>query len=106
MGREPEIVLQDNVLVRSKLVSWTEFLEQTGVHTSRVGELIELGWIDPITTSDNDYLFQVRDVYRVRKLERLISDLEVNLAGACIIVDLVERVEHLEKRVRDLERLL
>lgn len=105
MGREPDI-MHETLLVRSKLVSWAEFLEQTGVHSSRVGELIELGWIEPITTSDRDYLFQVRDVYRLRKMERLISDLEVNLAGACIIVDLVERVEHLEQRVRDLERLL
>lgn len=106
MGREPEVVVGETLLVRSKLVSWAEFLEQTGVHSTRVGELIELGWIDPITTSDQDYLFRVRDVYRMRKLERLMCDLEVNLAGACIIVDLVERVEQLEKRVRDLERLL
>jgi hypothetical protein len=106
MGREPEIIVGESLLVRSKLVSWGEFQEQTGTHASRIGELIELGWIEPITTSDRDYLFRVRDVYRLRKLERLMCDLEVNLAGACIIVDLVERVECLEKRVRDLERLL
>lgn len=90
----------------SALVSWGEFVELTQVHPSRLGELIELGWLEPSRTSQDLYLFRVRDVYRTRKLQRLCVDLDVSAAGASIIVDLLERIEDLEKKVRDLEGLL
>ena len=103
---QPKKFGQEYFPVRSKMVSWTEFLELTAVHPTRIGELIELGWIEPRTTSEEHYLFKIRDVYRLRKLERLCQDLGVNVSGGCIIVDLLERIEYLEGKVRDLERLL
>jgi len=92
--------------VRSELISWAEFIELTGLHPSRVGELIELGWIEPRMTSEDRYLFRVRDVYRLRKLERICRDFELSSIGGTIIVDLLERIEGLEKAVRELEDLL
>ncbi len=92
--------------VKSALIAWTEFLELTGVHSAVVGELIELGWLSPQQTRDEQYLFRSGDVYRVRKLDRLCADLDISLAGASIIVDLLDRIDTLEKRVRDLERLV
>jgi chaperone modulatory protein CbpM len=92
--------------VRSRMVSWTEFLELTTVHPSRLGELIELGWIEPQRTGQEAYLFRIRDVYRLRKLTRLMEDLELGLVGGTIVVDLLERIEYLESKVAELERLL
>jgi len=92
--------------VKSSLIAWTQFLEITGVHATIVGELIELGWLAPQRTQDEQYLFRSRDVYRVRKLDRLCADLDISLAGATIIVDLLERIDTLENRVRELERLV
>ena len=92
--------------VKSALIAWTQFLELTGVHSTVVGELIELGWLSPQQTRDEQYLFRSRDEYRVRKLDRLCADLDISLTGGSIIVDLLERIDTLEKRVRDLERLV
>lgn len=92
--------------VRSRLVAWAQFLELTAVHPSRIGELVELGWIEPIRTQDEAYLFTMRDVYRLRKLERLCSDLDINAAGGCVIVDLLERIEFLESKVKALEGII
>ncbi|MEW5773500.1 MAG: chaperone modulator CbpM [Thermodesulfobacteriota bacterium] len=92
--------------VRSRMVSWGEFLELTTVHPSRLGELIDLGWIEPQRTGQEAYLFRVRDVYRLRKLMRLMEDLELGLVGGTIVVDLLERIEYLESKVAKLERLL
>lgn len=89
----------------SVLVSWSEFVEQTQVHPSRLGELIDLGWLEPRRTSQELYLFRVRDVYRTRKLERLCLDLGVSTVGGTIIVDLLERIETLESKIRELESL-
>ncbi len=88
----------------SERIAWTEFLEATGVHPSRIGELMDLGWIDPHTTASGEYLFVRRDVYRIRKLERLMVDFEMNTVAGTIVVDLLERVERLEDQVRRLER--
>lgn len=90
---------------RSSSVSWAEFMELTSVHPTRVGELLDLGWIDPNKTPAGDLLFQMRDVYRVRKLERLILDFELSTLAGTIIIDLLERVETLERQVRRYERL-
>jgi chaperone modulatory protein CbpM len=92
--------------VRSRMVSWAEFLELTTVHPSRLGELIDLGWIEPQRTGQEAYLFRVKDVYRLRKLLRLMEDLDLSLAGGTIVVDLLARIEYLETKVAELERLL
>jgi chaperone modulatory protein CbpM len=92
--------------VRSRLVAWAEFVELTACHPSRIGELIELGWIEPAMSSGESYLFTLRDVYRIRKLMRLCSDLDINLSGGCVVVDLLERIERLEQKLRELERLV
>lgn len=91
---------------RSELVIWSRFIELTGIHPSRLGELIELGWICPDRTREECYLFHPRDVFRVSKLERLCRDFELSAMAGTIIIDLLERIEILDQQVRDLRRLL
>ena len=93
-------------VLKSKMIAWTQFMELTGLHPSFVGELIELGWLAPQLTQGSEYLFKHRDVYRVKKLSRLCKDLDISMEGGSIIVDLLERIELLEKRVRELEQLI
>jgi chaperone modulatory protein CbpM len=90
---------------RSELMIWSRFVELTGIHPFRLGELIELGWVCPNKTLDECYLFHPKDVYRVSKLERLCRDFELSVMAGTIIVDLLERIEILEQQVRDLRRL-
>lgn len=90
---------------RSSSIAWAEIIELTGLHPSILGELIEIGWISPVRTMSDNYLFTARDVYRLRKLDRICRDFELNPVGAGIIVDLLDRIEHLEGKVRELNRL-
>ena len=49
-------------------------------------------------------MFRQIDVYKTRKVDRLCEDFELpSLAGA-IIVDLLERIEELETRLKELDR--
>ncbi|MFO7718039.1 MAG: chaperone modulator CbpM [Thermodesulfobacteriota bacterium] len=91
--------------IRSELLGWSQFVEFTGLHPSRIGELIEMGWLDPVVSGER-YLFRKRDVYRLRKFQRLCQDFGLSATGGSIIVDLLERVEALEREVRQLRRLL
>ncbi|WP_243309851.1 chaperone modulator CbpM [Fundidesulfovibrio agrisoli] len=100
------ILYGSDLPAKSDRIAWAQFIEMTEMHPALVGELIELGWLRPQLTSGSQYLFRHADVYRVKKLSRLCKDLDISPVGASIIVDLVERVEFLEKRVRELEKLL
>jgi DNA-binding transcriptional MerR regulator len=93
------------VPVKSELISFTQIIELTGVHPSRLGELIDFGFVSPATTHEGALLFRARDVYRLRRLERLARDFELPLHGVGIIVELLERIEGLEIKLRELERL-
>jgi len=88
----------------SERLSWSEFLEETRVEPARLTELIELGWLEPAVTGEEMYLFLRRDVYRTRKLERICVDLGVTAVGGTIIVDLLARIERLEKKIKELEQ--
>lgn len=95
-----------NLPERSELVAWSELVERTRVEPACMAELVEMGWIEPLRTGSEEYLFRQRDVYRIKKLLRLCRDLEISYAGGSIIVDLLERVEELEGQIAELRRLL
>ncbi len=101
-----EVITVTSVPARSERISFAQLQELTGLHPTVVGELIELGWITPERTTSESYLFRSRDVYRLRKLERIQRDFELPLLGASIVVDLLERIDYLETKVKELNRLL
>lgn len=86
----------------STLLCEEEFLTQTGLAPERLEELLQLDWLEHRDTQ-TAILFSDGDVYRVRKLERICCDFELPVVGGTIIVDLLERIEQLERRVRCLE---
>jgi len=87
-------------------------------HTLPLGE--EDGWIDVNTLEIHPELaerlselgiievrqgyIRARQVRRVQKLMRLRRSLGVNLPGAAIILDLLERLETLEDEIEKLKR--
>jgi len=101
-----EFIAVASVPARSERISFTQLQELTGLPQTVVGELIELGWITPERTTADAYLFRTRDVYRLRKFDRIRRDFDVPLLGASIIVDLLERIDYLENKVSELNRLL
>lgn len=95
-----------NLPERSEYVAWAQLVQLTSIQTGDVAELMELGWINPKKTSAEEYLFRLRDVYRIQKLMRLVNDLGVTLDSGSIIVDLIDRIEELENEVEELKRLI
>ena len=95
-----------NLPERSEYVAWAQLVELTAIRPGEVAELVELGWINPKRTNAEEYLFRLRDVYRIHKLMRLVKGLDVSFHSGSIIVDLLDRVEELEKEVEELKRLV
>jgi chaperone modulatory protein CbpM len=95
-----------NLPERSEYVAWAQLVELTSIEPGQVAELVDLGWISPARTGASEYLFRLRDVYRIHKLMRLVKDLEVSFDSGSIIVDLLERIEELETEIEELRRLV
>ncbi|MCG8530233.1 MAG: chaperone modulator CbpM [Desulfovibrionales bacterium] len=97
--------ISEELPVQSDRIAWAQFIELTGIHPSKLGELLEMEWIVPAMAAEKHYLFTRKDVFRVRKLLRICEDFNLTATGGSIIVDLLERVEHLERKVQELETL-
>jgi DNA-binding transcriptional MerR regulator len=65
-----------------------------GLSPTRVARLVRLGLVEPERGAPER--FSSATAARLRRMLRLRADLGVNLAGAAIIVDLVERLERLD----------
>ncbi|MGM0450184.1 MAG: chaperone modulator CbpM [Pseudomonadota bacterium] len=75
------------------------------VHAEYVIELVEFGVVQPREgRSPREWVFAGEDLVRVKKAERLRRDLEVNLPGVALSLDLLEELHRLRRRVDDLER--
>ena len=80
-------------------LSFEQFAEAAGLSPVALGRLVHLGLIEPDVPGTRD--FTADAAARLRRMLRLHRDLGVNLTGAAIIVDLVERVERLEAKLVD-----
>ena len=91
--------------------TWVEFTKEADITEERAKEFLDLGWLQPVnvtpeeeSTMEHDkLLLRQLDVFKTRKANRLCMDFEIpSLAGA-IIVDLLERIDDLEERLKEKE---
>ncbi len=64
------------------------------------------GLLKPTRSSGKIRLYSQREIERLRKIARLTNELGVNLAGVEIIMDLTERLDTLQERMREREQQL
>lgn len=92
---------------RADVLNLTELASASGVHPDLLRRFVHLGLLDPIDdTGLEELFFEASAVYVVRKILRLRRDLGINYAGIGVVLELMNRVEQLEARVRQLERQL
>lgn len=98
--------MKPDLPVCSNFFTFFQLVELTGANASLIGELIDIGWIEPEPTQGAQLLFHFNDAYRLRKLVRIVDDFELTPAAGSIIVDLVGRIERLENTINELRRAL
>ena len=74
------------------------------VHADYVIELVEEGVIQPYGEEVTQWHFPGLSIQRTRKARRLQADLGINLAGVAVILQLLDEVDYLRLRIKDLER--
>jgi DNA-binding transcriptional MerR regulator len=80
--------------VQSRL-STSELADAAGISEPRLTRLVRLGLVEPEATG----WFTAATAARLRRMLRLHRDLGVTLVGAAIVVDLLERIDRLEREL-------
>lgn len=82
----------------------TQLCRVCSVHAEYVIELVEEGLIQVHGEEVAEWHFQGQSIQRTRKAWRLQTDLGINLEGVAVILELLDEVDHLRLRLKDMER--
>jgi len=88
------------VLEESVEITLDELTRSCRVHAEWVLELVEEGVLEPLGPGGPQWRFSATSVVRVQKAQRLQRDLGVNLPGIALALQLLDRIDALEARLR------
>ena len=78
--------------------------ETIGARRSLVLLLARQGLIETLESKTDEPLLPRRVIVQLRRMQRLRRDLRVNFSGAAIILDLIARIEELNRELRAEQR--
>jgi chaperone modulatory protein CbpM len=81
-------------------ITVVELCEVCSVDQQMIKDLIAEGILEPIDNGGEKTRLPYSSVHRTHTVVHLQRDLGVNLAGAALTLDLLERIEHLRAQLR------
>jgi chaperone modulatory protein CbpM len=96
MKRQIIKIYEGKVTTDEDALSLIEFCEICNQKPENIVELVEEGILEPIGSSTEEWRFPVEMKFRASKALRLRYELEINLAGVALAVELLDRIEQLE----------
>ena len=102
MPTTPTKTLKGLILDENCRFTLEELSTACSVRTEYIVELVEEGIVEPLEArlERRQWIFSGRSLQRARKARRLQQDLGVNLAGAALVLELMEEIERLRARVQ------
>jgi len=73
-----------------------------GVHPALVSKYIRLGLLDPVAGEghdDHEWRFDDSTLHRLRRIQRLRSELGVNINGVAVVLELLRQIGDLQKEL-------
>ena len=104
MPTRAEPTLTGLILDEDSVFTLTELSNACSMQTEYVIEMVEQGIVEPLEEQCEQlhWTFSGRSLVRARKARRLQQDLGINLAGAALVLDMMEELEQLRERLRRL----
>lgn len=84
----------------------SELCHACQVHADYIIHMVEIGLLAPRGHSPDQWRFPTVALHHARLALRLQQDLEVNLAGSALVIDLLEQLRQANQRIAILERQL
>jgi len=94
-------ILSGLILDENCRLTLDEISAACSVHTEYIIELVDEGVVEPVgkPREQQQWTFTGRSLVRARKARRLQQDLGINLAGAALVLDMMEEIERLRERL-------
>ncbi|MCF8069772.1 MAG: chaperone modulator CbpM [Desulfobacterales bacterium] len=99
-----QTVVTGIIVEETTIFSLGELSRACGKPAEWIIALVEEGVIEPVGSDRSQWKFKGHCLRRVRIVQRLVSDLGLNLAGAALALELLEEVETLRNRIAALEK--
>jgi len=96
-------VLSGRILEEDSEVTLAQLCEACAVQAQAIEAMMEEGIVVATGGEVRAWRFTRSTVVRVRTVLRMQRDLHVNLAGAALALDLLERIETLQARLRSFD---
>lgn len=96
-------IFKDIIVEQSASLNLEEFCQAVHLQTQVVIEMVEHQLIEPEGSAPNSWRFDNACLKRAKIAASFYRDLEVNMPGIGIALDLLERIEYLEQRLQTLE---
>jgi chaperone modulatory protein CbpM len=100
MPAKPPSSRDEVLLDETEEVTLADLTRACRVHAEWVLELVQEGVLEPLGPGGPQWRFAATSVVRVRKAQRLQRDLGVNLPGIALALELLDRIDALEARLR------
>lgn len=97
MGNKEVVIIAD--YSEQSSLSFQELCDACGITPDAIYELIEYEIVSPEGVSPDEWVFNMAQLQRAKTALRLQRDLEVNLAGIALILDLLEELDDLRARI-------
>jgi chaperone modulatory protein CbpM len=81
-------------------ITITELCYACSVEETLIEQLVEEGILEPVVSCAEEIRFRYTSVRRTRAVIRLQRDLGVNLPGAALALDLMDRIQELTGNLR------
>lgn len=99
-------LVEVELLDESRYVTAGELCRLCAADLATLVEMVEWGLLDAQGSRPEEWQFTAHSLRRVRTVLRLQNDLGVNLAGAAVIVELLDERGALARRLAQLEVML
>ncbi len=99
MAKTPQPQTEE-ILDETREVTLADLTRTCRVHAEWVLELVEEGVLEPLQPGGPQWRFAATSVVRIQKAQRLQRDLGVNLPGIALALELLDRIDALEARLR------
>lgn len=98
-------ILSGEVLDEGTEITLVELCRSCSVQAETIEVMVEQGILEPSGTRGHYWCFPANSIKRMRIALRLQQDLDVNLAGAALALELLERIDQLHARLRAIDAL-
>lgn len=95
--------MTSKIVTEEAILSLDEFCMLCEVEEPYIIEMVEMGILEPVGKSIVNWHFSILQLHRVRKAKRLQDDLNLNLPGVALSLELLEELKELRFYIQRLE---